>query len=223
MPRGRGSTPIAAPGPGPMAPPAPDDLVLDRAAQILGIMLGDDYGATEADLPDDAPQPIPTTDPPALERGAGDQYSPDALVARGVDPKAVKAPDHGGTIYSGGFAHDLLAALNMPVTFENVRFINAWMKAETGNQEPGKTPAFNPLATTQKYGSYTIFNSHQVKNYADYHTGVMATADVLVRQPAYAQILAALARGTDAMAAARAVEASPWGTGGGVMRVLGAG
>jgi hypothetical protein len=60
-----------------------------------------------------------------------------------------------------------------------------------------------------------------VKNYSDYHTGVMATADVLVRQPKNAGILAALARGNDAHAAARAVSGSGWGTGDGVLKVLG--
>jgi hypothetical protein len=195
------------------------DPILQHAATIAGILSGDTFGATDKDLHPETPQPIPTSDP----RYTGDDpNSFDAILKRRQDgpEKQVQAPDHGGTIYSGSFAHDLLAALNMPVTFENVRFINAWMRAETGDQGPG-TPAFNPLATTQNYGSYSIFNKVGVKNYSDYHTGVMATADVLVRQPKNAGILAALARGNDAHAAARAVSGSGWGTGDGVLKVLG--
>jgi hypothetical protein len=194
------------------------DPILRNAAVIAGIIMGDDPQGDET-LPADAPKPIPTSDP--QYRGE-DPNSFDAILKRHQNgaEKQVQAPDNGGTIYSGSFAHDLLAALNMPVTFENVRFINAWMRAETGDQGPG-TPAFNPLATTQNYGSYSIFNKVGVKNYSDYHTGVMATADVLVRQPKNAGILAALARGNDANAAARAVSGSGWGTGDGVLKVLG--
>lgn len=182
---------------------------------MMGIIAGDTYGATP-----DTPVPESAPSHPSRQTDSVDPFTQAAAIdaARGSSADT-KPPDHGGTIYSGSFAHDLLGALNMPTTYENIRAINAWMKAETGSQGAG-TPAFNPLATTQKFGSFTQFNSVGVKNYADYHTGVMATANVMVNGK-YNAILAALSRGNDAMAVGRAVEASPWGTGGGVLRVLG--
>ena len=47
-------------------------------------------------------------------------------------------------------------------------------------------------------------------------------ADIAAGMYAYTNILAALHQGNDAMAVARAIEDSPWGTGGGVVRVLNA-
>lgn len=193
----------------------PNELKM-RMAMMLGIAMGDKYGAN----PD---TPIPQTAPSHPDNQPPTQVDPfkqaSLLDSQRAQSSATAPPANGGTIYSGSFAHDLLAALNMPLTYENVRFMNAWMKAETGSQGKG-TPAFNPLATTQKFGQYSIFNSVGVKNYADYHTGVMATANVLVNGK-YGDILSALSRGNDAMAAARAVAASPWGTGAGVEHVLG--
>jgi hypothetical protein len=198
------------------APPAQKPSTAAQIATFLGILQGDQYD--HAELPADAP---------THKDNGGYHYGPttgtDVLAratANDAQNKAVEFPDNGSTIYSGSFAHDLLNALNLPGTAENVRAINAWMKAETGDQGPD-TPRFNPLATTQKFGGYTIFNKVGVKNYDDYHTGVMATANVLVNGK-YNDILAAFARGNDAVAVGRAVEASPWGTGGGVLRVLGA-
>ncbi len=198
----------------------PDDQKAFRIAMMLGILQGDTYGATPA-------TPIPKSAPSHPDNAAAYKapqvVDPFDLAAQidsaRPDSSTTQAPDNGGTIYSGSFAHDLLAALNMPLTFSNVQAINAWMKAETGSQGPG-TPAFNPLATTQKYGSYSNFNSVGVKNYSDYHTGVMATANVMVNGR-YNDVLAALSRGNDAHAVGAAVAASPWGTGDGVLRVLG--
>ena len=118
-----------------------------------------------------------------------------------------------GSIPSSKFAVDVLAKLAMPQTQENVRAIVAWAKAE------GTSASFNPLATTRTAANTTDFNSVGVKNYPSYDEGVDATVATL-RNGRYPNILAAFANGNDAMAVARAVEASPWGTGHGVVRVL---
>jgi hypothetical protein len=123
-----------------------------------------------------------------------------------------------GTSGSGreGWSTDLLSALGLPVTSENLRALEAWVEAE------GTDAAFNPLATTQAMPGATNFNSVGVKSYASYQDGLAATVRTLTNGR-YEGILAALARGTSAVDVAHAVAASPWGTGQGVLRVLGAG
>ncbi len=209
---------VPSPAPAPTAPgPIDPQEMLRRVATFVGVLGGDDYGV-------DPKAPPPQGMPDHLIADAVDNSNPARTAAladaqiKGLQPPTQKQTG-GDMLYSGSFAHDLLAALNMPVTYENIRFLQAWEKAETGDQGKG-TPAFNPLATTQNYGSNTKFNSVGVKNYADYNTGVLATAQVMMNGH-YAPILAALAQGNNAMNAARAVAETPWGTGTGVMRVLG--
>jgi hypothetical protein len=114
------------------------------------------------------------------------------------------------------WATDLLNRLGLPVTSENVKAMTAWAQAE------GTKAGFNPLATTQSMPGASSFNSVGVKNYASYADGIAATAQTLTNGH-YANILAALRAGTSAVSVARAVADSPWGTGQGVLRVLGAG
>ena len=113
------------------------------------------------------------------------------------------------------WATDLLNQLGLPVTAENIKALGAWAQAE------GTKAAFNPLATTQSMPGATTFNGVGVRNYASYADGIRATAQTLTNghDP---NILAALRAGNSAVAVARAVAASPWGTGQGVLRVLGA-
>lgn len=111
------------------------------------------------------------------------------------------------------FANDLLTRMGFPRSAENIRAISAWVRAE------GTKAQFNPLATTRRAPDTTDFNSVGVKNYPSYEAGLDATVATL-RNGRYANILAALAQGTDAMAVGRAVEQSPWGTGHGVIEVL---
>jgi hypothetical protein len=111
------------------------------------------------------------------------------------------------------WARDLLAALGMPRTRENVRALVAWARAE------GTAAAHNPLATTQAHPGATNFNSVGVKNYLSYHDGIEATVRTLTNGR-YHAILDALRRGDDALAVARAIANSPWGTGDLVLRVL---
>ncbi len=114
------------------------------------------------------------------------------------------------------FANDLLTRMGFPRSDENIRAISAWVRAE------GTKAQFNPLATTRRAPNTTDFNSVGVKNYPSYEAGLDATVATL-RNGRYANILAALAQGTDAMAVGRAVQQSPWGTGHGVIKVLNSG
>ena len=58
-----------------------------------------------------------------------------------------------------------------------------------------------------------------VKNYATYQDGIDANAHALLNGR-YTNILDALRAGNSAIAVAQAIQNSPWGTGGGVLRVL---
>jgi hypothetical protein len=118
-----------------------------------------------------------------------------------------------GTADQERFAKDVLAGLGMPVTAENLKAMVAWQRAE------GTKAAYNPLATTQNWDGATKFNSVGVRNYASYQDGIAATIKTL-RNGHYGPILDALSRGNSAEAVGRAVAASPWGTGEGLLRVL---
>jgi hypothetical protein len=128
-------------------------------------------------------------------------------------------PASGGGLNRAGvdpvqWAKDFLTKLGVPVTGPNVQAITAWEQAE------GTKAAFNPLATTQGgFAGETQFNSVGVKNYTSYQDGLDANVKVITNG-LYPNIIAALQQGTDAMAVAKAIAASPWGTGTGVERVL---
>ena len=112
------------------------------------------------------------------------------------------------------WAHDFLNRLGMPETADNVRAITAWEQAE------GTAAHFNPLATTQSgFAGETGFNSVGVKNYATYEDGLSANVKAITNG-LYGNILAALRAGNNAMAVGQAIANSPWGTHGGVVRVL---
>lgn len=101
-------------------------------------------------------------------------------------------------------------------TKEKSRFFDAWAQAE------GTKAAYNPFATTKKgYAGETNFNSVGVKNYRDPATGRQATFDTITNGY-YPNIVNLLKRDdVTAEQLANAVAASPWGTGAGVLRVLG--
>ncbi len=112
------------------------------------------------------------------------------------------------------WARAFLTKLGMPVTAENVRAIAAWEQAE------GTAAQFTPLATTQAgFPGETRFNSVGVKNYVTFADGINANAHALTNG-LYGNILAALHAGNSAQAVAQAIADSPWGTHGGVLRVL---
>jgi len=128
-------------------------------------------------------------------------------------------PTSSGTLNRAGvdsvqWARDFLTKLNLPVTSENVRAISAWEQAE------GTKAAFNPLATTQSgFPGETRFNSVGVKNYASYQDGIDANVHAITNGR-YTNVLDALRAGNSAQAVAQAIADSPWGTHGGVLRVL---
>jgi hypothetical protein len=111
------------------------------------------------------------------------------------------------------WAHDFLTRLGMPVTGENVKLMVAWQQAE------GTRAQFNPLATTQNMPGATKFNSVGVKNFVSYDDGITANIKAITNGR-YENILASLRRGDSAVTTAQAIAASPWGSGGLVLKIL---
>lgn len=107
----------------------------------------------------------------------------------------------------------LLNAIGAPVTAVNATFLSLWAQAEGGSARN------NPLNTTQPASGATNYNSVGVKNYPDQATGVAALATTL-KNGRYSGVLSALQR-QDSTAAARAVVASPWGTGPQLLALVG--
>lgn len=114
----------------------------------------------------------------------------------------------------------LLAALGAPDTPANDQFLNAWAQAEGGSASN------NPFNTTQTEPGSSMYNNlgngQGVQNYPDAQTGLVGTVRTLTNGY-YNGIIAALRQGTSAQNTATAVAQSPWGTGAGVLRVLGSG
>jgi peptidoglycan hydrolase CwlO-like protein len=108
------------------------------------------------------------------------------------------------------WARALLVAMRFPVTADNVAAVTAWEMAEGGHWY--NTAHYNPLNTTQRMPGATVFNSVGVKAYTSWKQGLQATM-ITLKNGYYGGILDALKRGKDAEAVARAVGASPWGTG----------
>lgn len=111
-----------------------------------------------------------------------------------------------------GFGEKLLNKLGMPVTKSNLDFLDAWQKAEGGSAD-------NPFNTTQNMPGARKFNSVGVKRYPSVDVGIDATAKTLTNGY-YNEILSALKSGENAHKAAVAVSHTPWGTGGGVARIV---
>ena len=103
------------------------------------------------------------------------------------------------------------------MTSENVKALAAWAQAE------GTKAGFNPLATTQSMPGASSFNSVGVKNYASYADGIAGDGRRRSRTATTPTSSRRCRAGTSAVAVGRAVADSPWGTGQGVLRVLGAG
>lgn len=115
-----------------------------------------------------------------------------------------------------GWQQTLLRRVGAPVTPENLRFLNAWAQAEGGSASN------NPFNTTEPLPGATSYNSVGVRNYSTPQQGLDATVRTLTGSIGnYGPILSALRSGTSAQAAAQAVAGSQWGTGSGVLRVLG--
>jgi len=105
------------------------------------------------------------------------------------------------------FAEDVLKRMDLPVTRQNLQAMLAWQKAEGGHTN--NTANWNPLNTSREMGPAGTVNSHGVRAYPDYETGVRATVETL-RLGYYDGVRAALRKGDSAAAVERAVVASPW-------------
>lgn len=114
-----------------------------------------------------------------------------------------------GTFTQREWAVDLLSRMGFPDTPDNRRFIVAWETTEGGHF--ANTAYFNPLNTSQDMPGAEKFNSHGVKVYPDYETGMAATVKTL-NYSDYDGIRAALALGNDGPGAVQAVGDTPWGT-----------
>jgi cell wall-associated NlpC family hydrolase len=117
-----------------------------------------------------------------------------------------------------GWQQQILKGVGAPTTPENLRFLDAWQRAEGGSA------ANNPFNTTEPMPGASSYNSVGVRNYQTPQQGLAATIQTL-KGPIgnYGPILDALRQGKDARAAAQAVANSQWGTGAGVLKVLGGG
>jgi hypothetical protein len=115
-----------------------------------------------------------------------------------------------------GWQQAVLRRIGAPVTPNNLRALDAWQRAEGGNAR------FNPLNTTQPMPGATNYNPVGVKNYINPNQGTGATVKTLLNGR-YDHIVTGLRKNSSPVEVARAVAASPWGTGAGVLRVLGAG
>ena len=121
-----------------------------------------------------------------------------------------------GYEYGKPVGNQVVRALGGKPTPEKMRFFEAWAKAE------GTKAQYNPFATTRKgFAGETNFNSVGVKNYPDLQTGIKATIDTL--NLGYYKHVVELLRRDDVTAEqlGAAIADSPWGTGSGVLRVLG--
>lgn len=114
---------------------------------------------------------------------------------------------------TGNFAEDVLRGIGAPITPDNLRVMEAWMRAEGGANHN------NPLNTTQGAEGATDWNSVGVKSYVSYQQGVAATIQTLLNG-LYPNIINALKAGNSADAVAAAIENSPWGTGGLVTQII---
>lgn len=116
-----------------------------------------------------------------------------------------------------GYIPALLRALNAPDTPQNRLFLQLWQRAEGGSA------ANNPFNTTQPEHGASNYNGVGVKNYGSPQQGLEATVRTL-ENGRYGSIVRDLRSG-HATAKKLGVDLaqSPWGTGSGVLRLLGAG
>jgi hypothetical protein len=95
-----------------------------------------------------------------------------------------------GTDPQTQFAAAVLRAIGAPASAQNISFMLTWFKRENTRA------AFNPMATSLKTGSWTPFNYKDGKplvvNYADFDTGVRATASTLLAGGRYTGIVSDL-------------------------------
>lgn len=204
-----------------------------QLAQFLGILAGDNFlkqSVAQSEINAGAISPVAPPKPVGADGqalGANPGYAVSQLASLQSKPLDPTPDSHtpagfgGDNLHSGSWAHDLLAMLNLPVTYENVRALTAWQKAEGGGSDGPSHSNFNWLNTTRSMPGATSINKVGVKSYASYHDGLVATAQAL-SNGLYGNVLAAFAQGNSAQQVGQAVAASKWGTGGGLLHALGA-
>ncbi len=156
----------------------------------------------------------PAEDPdkksPVDEDEAADEEEPKSYPVGPSESGPIELPDPLVIDSRADFALAVLEAGDWPVTGNNICAIIGWAVAEGGHYVRGST-TFNPLNTSWSAPGSTVFNSHGVKNYPDWPTGVEATVKT-IRMGFYYWIRQAMYRGNDAAGVLNAVAASPWGT-----------
>jgi len=108
------------------------------------------------------------------------------------------------------FAVELLQRGGWPLTGSNVCAVVGWELAEGGHFVPGSS-TFNPLNTSQSMLGDSVFNSHGVRNYPNWNTGLDATVKTL-QLGYYDYVRLALMQGDNALGVLQAVGTSVWGT-----------
>lgn len=146
------------------------------------------------------------------QQAAGDPFTDQLETKKPQQGQAAEVDVKGGEV---AYYAAVLKGIGAPVTPANLAFMRAWKQAEGGDDT-------NPFDTTQGAPGATDFNSVGVKRYASVQSGIQATIQTLTNGN-YGNILQALKAGTDPMAAAHALAASPWGTGQLVEKILGGG
>jgi hypothetical protein len=124
--------------------------------------------------------------------------------------------------YSITFGKAVLRGIGAPYTVQNDLFLRAWAVSEDGG--PNHIGAqWNPFNTTRKMPGSTDFNvndGYPVQNYPTWGIGVAATVQSLLNGR-YGNLVGCLRAGnTPALTTAKALAASPWGTGILVARVI---
>lgn len=106
----------------------------------------------------------------------------------------------------------MLRKLGAPVTSENLRFLDAWQKAEGGSAD-------NPFNTIQSAVGARSINHAGVKRYSSMEVGLQATLKAITNG-FYGVIIEALRQGDSAQRTAQALSRTPWGTGALVAKIL---
>lgn len=116
------------------------------------------------------------------------------------------------------WAQQILRSIGAPITPSNLHVFDLWQRAEGGGT--ANDANFNPFNTTQPMPGAGVINSVGVRSYLSGQQGVRATRDTLLNGN-YDEIVNGLRRGAAPVQIARAIARSPWGTGEGVLRLLG--
>lgn len=107
------------------------------------------------------------------------------------------------------WARDLVSRMRARDSFEVLSFVVAWERAEGGHFVASSM--YNPLNTTMDAEGAVVINSHGVKSYPDYETGMDATLRTIYLSY-YTGVVAGMEAG-DGQGALTALIESPWGTG----------